>query len=382
MANTKSEPRLHNDLKATRLRLEISQQELARAANVTRQTISGIEAGLNSPSAAVALRLARALGGRVEDLFWLEDELPSVTATPAAGMPVGPAMRLALARVGPNWVAHPLHGDDAFQVDMVPADGIGARTAESGSVRVELLDDPRTLERTAVLAGCTPALSLWSRAAERRYPGLRVHWTFANSVFALRALARGEVHVAGLHLGDPTTGEDNAAYARRFLDGRPAALVNLGTWDEGLLVRAGNPLGLKRGADLARPDVQIVNREEGAGSRLLLESALRADEVPFTAVQGFERLVFSHLEVARAVASGAADAGVSSACVAAAYGLGFVPLREVHYDLAILKEYLEEMPVRQLVATLDNRWVRSQLRRLAGYDTGRTGEVIGEVVER
>jgi molybdate-binding protein/DNA-binding XRE family transcriptional regulator len=379
MSNTKSEPRLHNDLRATRLRLGISQQELARAAHVTRQTISGIEAGIHSPSAAVALRLARALGGRVEDLFWMEEALPSITAVPAAGTPSGPTLRLALARVGPNWVAHPLHGDDAFQVDMVPADGIGTLDSGSSALRVELLDDARTLERTAVLAGCTPALSLWARAAERRHPGLRVHWTFANSVVALRALARGEVHLAGLHLEDPQTGEDNTSYARRFLDGRAATLINLGVWDEGLLVRSGNPLGLKSGADLARPDVRIVNREEGAGARMLLESALRADGVPFATVRGFDHLVFSHLEVARAVASGAADAGVSSACVAAAYGLGFLPLREVHYDLAIMKEYLEELPVRQLLATLENRWVRSQLRRLAGYDTGHTGEVMGEV---
>ena len=115
---------------------------------------------------------------------------------------------------------------------------------------------------------------------------------------------------------------------------------------------------------------------------MLLESVLRTDKVPFEAVRGFDRLVYGHLEVARSVLSGEADAGVSSACVAAAYGLGFVPLREVHYDLAIRKEYLEELPVRQLVNTLDNRWVRSQLRRLAGYDTGRTGDVMGEVADR
>src|SRR5207244_3232685 len=123
-------------------------------------------------------------------------------------------------------------------------------------------------------------------------------------------------------------------------------LVNLGVWEEGLLVPPGNPRGLRRGADLAEPGVTLVNREEGAGSRVLLEEALEADGVSPADVEGFDRLAYSHTEVAEAVAAGRADAGVSSASVAAAYGLDFVPLREARYDLALFREYLEDEPVR------------------------------------
>jgi molybdate-binding protein len=96
-------------------------------------------------------------------------------------------------------------------------------------------------------------------------------------------------------------------------------------------------------------------------------------------VGGYENVVRSHEEVARAVAGGAADAGVSSACVAAAYGLGFIPVQEVRYDLAIIRAYLEHPSVRQLLATLDHRWVRSQFSVLGGYNTERTGETVAEV---
>lgn len=375
----KTESALHNRVKAARVRLGLSQQELAHAAGVTRQTIGGIESGLYKPSAAAALRLARTLGCRVEDLFWLEEEPLGIEALPAQSVPVGRPVPLILAEVGGQWVAHSLDGDRAFREDMIPTDGVGAWHPQETRLRAELMDDPRNLAKTAVLAGCTPALSLWARAAERRHMGLRVHWSFANSMQALHSLSRGEVHAAGLHLSDPIAGEDNTAHVRAVLGRRPAVLVNLGVWDEGFVVAAGNPRQLKGGGDLARPDVRLVNREEGSGSRALLESLLNKHRIAPADVRGYDRLAYSHLAVAREVAAGAADCGISSACVATTYGLGFVPLRSVRYDLAIRTEYLEELPVRQLLATLDNRWIRAQLRRLAGYDTARTGEIVAEV---
>jgi DNA-binding XRE family transcriptional regulator len=117
--------RLHNNLKALRLRLGLNQQELARRAGVTRQTISGVESGLYLPSTLVALRLARALGCRVEDLLWLEEETTSLDVVPAASVPVGCASRLLLARVGDRWIAHPLSGEQTVRTELLPADAEG-----------------------------------------------------------------------------------------------------------------------------------------------------------------------------------------------------------------------------------------------------------------
>src|SRR5207248_11466466 len=119
--------------------------ELAEAAGVTRQTIGGLEAGLYSASAGVALRLARGLGCRVEDLFWLDEDLPSVRAAPAGTFPAAGSARLTLAQVGGRWIAHPLAGEQAFRTEMVPCDGIGTRNGED--LKVELLDDPANLAR-------------------------------------------------------------------------------------------------------------------------------------------------------------------------------------------------------------------------------------------
>ena len=375
-----AETPLQNRLRAVRVRLGRSQQELAQAAGVTRQTVGGIEGGQYAPSATVALRLARALGCQVEDLFWLEEETATLEAAPVEDFAsAGEAQRLVVGRVGGRWLAHPLSGENAFRTEMVPADGVGEQAVGDERVRVELLEDPAALERTVLLAGCTPALSLWSRAAERWHPGLRVHWTFANSREALRRLARGEVHAAGLHLWDAEREEFNAPFVREALGGQPALLVNLGVWEEGLALPPGNPRRLRQVEDLARPDVEIVNREEGAGARLLLEQSLEEAGVPSHAVRGYRRSVPGHLEVAREVAAGRADAGVTTSAVAAAFGLAFLPLRAVRYDLALRREALNEEPVRQLLASLDHRWMRSQLQVLVGYDTSRTGEVVAEI---
>jgi putative molybdopterin biosynthesis protein len=80
------------------------------------------------------------------------------------------------------------------------------------------------LQNTVVMAGCTPLISLWAKATERWHPQLRVHYNFANSMAALHSLLRGEVHIAGMHLYDPHTGEHNIPFVREALAGNTISL--------------------------------------------------------------------------------------------------------------------------------------------------------------
>lgn len=374
---------LRNNLKQIRTRLGMSQQDLANLAGVTRQTISGVESGQYAPSTTISLRLAKALGCQVEDLFWFEEDLPEITAIPAQNLPVGQGLRVILARIGGEWVAHPLIGQDAFRTEMIPSDGEGNRLLDVDTVLVKLLEEPQKLLHTVVLAGCSPALSLWAKAAERWHPELRVHLTFANSMAALQRLCRGEVHIAGMHLYSSQAQEHNTPFVRSELKNtgkkQTAVLINLGVWEEGLLLQPGNPKNLRTIADLAQPGVTIVNRDRGSGSRELLERKMTEAKIPFTAIQGFDHIVSGHQDVALAVAKGIVDAGVSSAALAVAFGLDFIPLHQSRYDLVILQQYLEEAPVQQLLSTLGHRQVISQLQALGGYDTSLTGEVVATV---
>ncbi|MEH2352166.1 substrate-binding domain-containing protein [Nostoc sp.] len=376
----KQDSDLRNNLKSIRTRLGMSQQDLANIANVTRQTISGVESGLYAPSVAITLRLAKALGCQVEDLFWLERDLPEVEAVLAKPVPNNQQLRVSMARVGGQWIAYPLIGKDAFRQDMIPADGEGSSQTGTNKVRVRLLDDNLdTLHNTVVIAGCAPVISLWARATERWHPQLRVQYNFANSMAALHSLCRGEAHIAGMHLYDPETGEYNTPFVRDVLAGREAVLITLGVWEEGLLLKSGNPMGIRTVSDLVAGGATIVNREIGSGSRMLLEQTLQKEQIPFDAVQGFDNILKTHQDVAQAVVRGVADAGISTASVATAFGLGFIPLHQSRYDLVILKEYLEEAPVQQLLSTLGHRMVHSQFEILGGYDISKIGEVVATV---
>ncbi|HLO83968.1 MAG TPA: substrate-binding domain-containing protein [Nostocaceae cyanobacterium] len=371
---------LRNNLKSIRTRLGMSQQDLANLAGVTRQTISGVESGQYAPSVAITLRLAKALGCQVEDLFWLEQDLPEIEAVLAKPVPHLQQMRVSVARVAGQWIAYPLIGKDAFRQDMIPADGEGEKLANTDKLRVRLLDDNiNTLSNTVVIAGCSPVISLWARATERWHPQLRVQFNFANSMAALHSLCRGEAHIAGMHLYDQQTGDYNTPFVRQVLAGREAVLITLGVWEEGLMVQSGNPKGISSLTKLVEIGATIVNREVGSGSRLLLEQTLQKEQLPFHTVQGFDHIVKSHQDVAQVVASGIADVGISTASVAAAFGLGFIPLHQSRYDLVILKEYLEESPVQQLLSTLGHRLVHSQLEVLGGYDISKIGEVVATI---
>ena len=376
----KQDSDLRNNLKSIRTRLGMSQQDLANIASVTRQTISGVESGQYAPSVAITLRLAKALGCQVEDLFWLERDLPEVEAVLAKPVPNGQQLRVSMARVGGQWIAYPLIGKDAFRQDMIPADGEGTSQKGTNKVRVRLLDDNLdTLHNTVVIAGCAPVISLWARATERWHPQLRVQYNFANSMAALHSLCRGEAHIAGMHLYDPETGEYNTPFVRDVLAGREAVLITLGVWEEGLLLKSGNPMGIRTVSDLVAGGATIVNREIGSGSRMLLEQTLKNEQIPFDAVQGFDNILKSHQDVAQAVVGGVADAGMSTASIATAFGLGFIPLHQSRYDLVILKEYLEEASVQQLLSTLGHRMVHSQFEILGGYDISKIGEIVATV---
>lgn len=376
---------LRTGLKQTRLRLGLSQQDLATMVGVSRQTISGVESGQTALSVTVALRLAKALGCRVEDLFWLDQDMATVEAVPVASMVAGETARVSLARIGGRWIAYPLVGADAFRLELVPADGEATRSAHQETMTVTLLDEPANLLNTVVVAGCSPALSLWAKAAERWHPELRVHLTFANSTEALAQLMRGEVHIAGVHLYCPKAKAFNLPFVRQSLQERQsvqeqtAVLINLGVWEEGLLVAPGNPKAIQRVHDLTRSNVTVIHRERGAGSQALLEQALTEAGVSLQAVRGCGRTAPTHQAVAEAILAGEADTGVSAAAVANMFKLGFVPLRQSHYDLVTLKPYLEEPPVQQLLGTLGHSRVISQLEILGGYDTQLTGEVVATV---
>lgn len=374
---------LENHIRPKRQALGLSQQALARRCGLTRQAINAIEAGHYVPNTAVALRLASVLSCTVEGLFRLPAEAPRVAAELFSELPARSMerTRLQIARVGERLLAHPLTGAMAA---FTAADGLlvaptSAQRTTARQVEVELLVDAQLPEHTVVVLGCDPALALLGAHLTRRYPTMRLLWIPRSSLEALRMLGRGGAHAAGTHLWDPVSGESNIPFIRRELIGHPVLVVTLSQWQQGFIVAPGNPKGIVSPADLARPDVTLVNRDAGSGSRTLLDVWLHAVGVVPDLVPGYGREVASHLAVAEVVASGGADVGPGILAVAKALGLDFVPLQEERYDLVIPLGFFNTPAVQALLDVAVSPRYQRELTALGGYDGAQAGTVVAEL---
>ncbi|MBX6754485.1 MAG: helix-turn-helix domain-containing protein [Thermorudis peleae] len=372
-----SEPTpLTSTVRTWRLRRGLSQEALARAVGLSRQAIHAIETGQNIPSTAIALRLAHVLGCRVEDLFTLAEPMVDVEAELPQVLPhARESRRVRLARVGDRLVAHPLAGADGMAS---PADGTVIQYVAPQRVRVRLHDPEEPLDQTLLLAGCAPALGLLAALARRWERGLRARWIPVGSLTALRALANGDVHLAGTHLRDPQSG-DTLPMIKETLGARPVIVVTLARWFDGLLLPPGNPLHIRQPEDLLNPAVTIVNREAGAGSRMAFDQWLTQAGINGEQIPGYNRILASHEAVAMAIAHGLADAGPGIQPVAEAFGLAFLPLSEERFDLVIPAEQFETPAVQRLLDLATTARFRHELEAARGYDVEPLGTVVARI---
>ena len=326
-------------------------------------------------------------------LRWLGqpgDERPSVQATITRKVvsPEGDEefLRVTVGQVGERVVASPLASGSGVLMSLVRADGIvriprGEQGFEPGAaVTVSLFRPPESLARTVVAIGSHDlTLDLLADELGRRYPGRRLSSANVGSLGGLLALARGETHFAGSHLLDEETGEYNVAYIRRLLPDIGIVLMGFVQREQGLIVPRGNPKGIRGWADLARPDVVFINRQRGAGTRVLLDYRLKGAGIDPRAIQGYDRQEFTHLAVAAAVASGAADCGLGILAAARALDLDFVPLDHERYDLVIPAAFYESDILAPLLAIVRDPAFAARVNALGGYATPQMGRVLGEL---
>jgi molybdate-binding protein len=241
---------------------------------------------------------------------------------------------------------------------------------------VRPLFEPEQLSRNVLVAGCAPLLSVLAEHVGIRFHDSRVGWLPTASHRALDLLRSELVHVAGVHFSGGESGDPaaNIAVIRRKLGGSELIVANLTRWRQGFVVAPGNPLGVRSGADLLRPGLRVVAREEGAGSRELLGRVLAAAGAPDMVPPG--PLAQGHEEVAWHVRCGGADVGIAIESVALAAGLGFVPLSEERFDLVVPSALAETDPVARLIDVLDDRAFKADVERLPGYDTSAAGDLV------
>ena len=290
-------------------------------------------------------------------------------------------MRVVAGRVGNKMLAAPVSRGAGVITSLVRADGIvilpvGVQGLEAGAkVKVRLYRKPHELEQTLFAIGShdmtLDLLAQFLAQHNRRLVSANV-----GSLGGLVALRRGEAHIAGAHLLDPDSGEYNLKYIREYLPGIPVRLITWVHREQGLLVPRGNPKGISGLKDIAREDITYVNRQRGAGTRVLLDFELQKLGIKPHQVRGYDQEEYTHLAVAAAVASGRADCGLAVTASASALDLDFVPLFHERYDLVIPEEHLKNHLLDPLLALMDDADFRKAVATLPGYSIREMGQVV------
>ena len=314
-------------------------------------------------------------------------ELPTETATLTRKLVSSAGdddyVRVVIGKVGEKILAAPLSRGAGVITSLVQADGLalipsGTQGIEAGEkIQVRLYRSKAEIERTILAIG-SHDLTLDLMAQFLAEHDRRLASANVGSQGGLIALRRGEAHFAGSHLLNPETGEYNISYIRQYMPNILVKVIALVKREQGLIVKKGNPKGIKSLRDLSKPQVQFVNRQRGAGTRVLLDYHLNLMSIPQNSIVGYSQEEYTHLGVAAAIASGRADCGLGIAAAAQALDLDFIPLFQERYDLVIPKEHAESKLLAPLFGLMTDSAFRKAVSQLIGYDVSVIGKIILE----
>ncbi len=314
-------------------------------------------------------------------------EKPSATVHPTRKIPsklgVEEFLRVKLGTVGDRVVATSLPRGAGSITTLTEADGIiriprNAEGIESGkSVAAELLRPRAMIANTVVVVGSHDnTLDILADHLRRHHPGLTLSSSHVGSMGGLMALKKGVCHMAGSHLLDTEDGSYNVSYVKKYLPGMNVKLVNLVYRQQGLIIPRGNPKSITDIRDLAREDICMINRQAGSGTRILLDYRLDQLGIVPAGLAGYGTEEFTHMSVAAAVLSGAADVGLGIFAAANALDLDFIPVVTEQYDLVIPHAFFESTRIATILETITRPGFKDRVEALGGYSTGKTGTVV------
>ncbi len=365
---------IQNNLAQYRQKRGFTAIKLAKEIGVSRQTIYAMETGTYVPNTLLALKLARVLEVKVEDLFSLESAESPVHTETVELLPseqeAQPGLPVQLCDVNDRLVAV-LPSPLAWSLP--PADAVLIEAGKkSGRGKAQLFHEGKQFRRRLMIAGCDPGISVLLRHLQRE--GVEAVVSYRNSSQSLSLLKQNLIHVAGSHLRDEATGESNLPAVRKQFPKGSVAVISYAIWQEGIVLARGNPKNIKSVADMARKDITIVNREAGSGARLQLDTHLQKARIAPHAVKGYETIASGHLPAAWQVKTGQADCCLATKTAACVFGLDFIPLVSERYDLVIHEQNLNHPGVQILLDTLGRTAFRRELEGLGGYDTTIAGD--------
>jgi putative molybdopterin biosynthesis protein len=293
-------------------------------------------------------------------------------------------LRVVLGRVGGEVVAVPIQRGAGLITSLTRADGIvriphDEEGYDAGkTVTVELLKPPGAIDNNIIMIGSHDN-TIDVIASELKARDSRLHLSSSNvgSLGGLMALRKGHAHLAGSHLLDTTDGSYNFSFVEKYLKGVPVRVVELTKRQQGFMIAPGNPKGVRSIRDLVRPDVRFINRQAGAGTRILFDYELEKAGISSEQINGYDQEEYTHMAVAVAIISGRADVGMGIYAAAKALGLEFIPVSEERYDLIIREDAWEDPKVGVLMEVIRSDRFRDMVQSLGGYDPSNSGSIIG-----
>ena len=221
-----------------------------------------------------------------------------------------------------------------------------------------------------------PAVAWLATHFDEISPGFKMHLSFSGSMAGLISMVEGKSDIAGSHLWDDESESYNIPFLYRRFPGERLALITLAQRRIGLIVKPGNPENILSVDDLTRQNIRLVNRQEGSGTRVYLDSLLRKKGIQSLTIRGYLNQKTTHTEIAAEVAEGNADVGLGLEAAAKAYDLDFLFLTLERYDLVVKANILDGVPIQNIISWLKSDQFRLLLNRLGGYDYHKSGEVL------
>ncbi|MCG6931105.1 MAG: molybdopterin biosynthesis protein [Desulfofustis sp.] len=298
-------------------------------------------------------------------------------------MGVDQFVRVTLGRVHDTLIATPSGKGAGSVMSLVRADGlltipVGSEGIGAGeTVRIELMRPMQEVDRTLVAIGSHDnILDLMANGLHQLDPPIRLSSAHVGSMGGIMAIRRGEAHFGGTHLLDEQTGEYNIPFIKRFLAGMQLRLVNLCYRQQGFIVAKGNPKAVRSFTDIVERKLLFINRQKGAGTRLLTDKIIRESGLDPGLIAGYDHEEYTHMNIAVAVMSGSADVGMGIRAAAVALGLDFVPVAEERYDLIVPEAFVDDKRMSAAFDLIQDQQFMARVETLGGYSLRHCGNVI------
>lgn len=292
-------------------------------------------------------------------------------------------IRMSIGFVNGEYIANPLPRAAGVTMSLVKADGmllipptsLGFEQGET--VELELWKPREEISHAVVFNGSHDlTIDLLSSRLKAADFNAKIISSHVGSMAGLMAIKKGEAHIAGIHLLDPESNTYNIPYIKQYLSDIEVVLYPFLKRKQGWFVHAGNPLNIHSVKDIADKKAQFVNRQKGAGTRILFDLLLKENGISPRDIAGYGREMFTHLSVAAEVLSDEKAVGLGIYPAAKTMGIDFVPVADESYDLLMTREFFESEQGQLLMLLIQSDDFKQDVQNIGGYEVNNHPEPI------